>query len=555
VRNRLLWASTAVVPVAFGLATIVLQRAGGVTMFDDEMGFLGEAVLFSTREGGPLLEGIPFYSAGYPALLAVPLSILPYDPWVIAVGANLVLLGALGPLLLSVVRQLFDITATAAVTAAIAGATATSIVFQVPRAWSEVCTALAFTTWCWFLLRYSRRGPTAGAVPLAIGASCMLAVHRRATVVVLLTLVAIAVWSLVPLLRRGAPFRDRLRDVPWRTMLAAEVAGVATAVAALALDAYVVDRLYRGTTSGNRLDKAQNLLSTAWIPAVLGHLWSLLATTFTLAGVGGLFLVWLLRSRRHVTFGLVLLLAVGGIAMTSALFLANGVRADQLVYERYLASVSPILIALGVGAIAERLPAARWWLVASGATFLASGLALSVSLEESRLTGNVQKFTVPTLTSFDMVATGWDMPFTSQIHVVPITVLVLGVALCVGLLSAWRAVLGPSVVVVAGAATVALGSAGNLQPFADLWEPTGREAAALLRAEGVEVLQYTPHLRHESRNVLHYRLGFPDTVLADPPSCAISEYAVGPPEAAESLDAEPVIGIGNFPGVVYRLDC
>lgn len=553
--NRLLWASTAVVPVAFGLATIVLQRAGGVTMFDDELGFLGEAVYFSTRDGAPLLEGIPFYSAGYPALLAAPLSLLPFDPWAIAVGTNVVLLAAIGPLLFSLVRQLFDVTAAAAATAAIAGATAASIVFQVPRAWSEVCTALAFTVWAWFLLRYSRRGPATGAVPLAVSAGIMLAVHRRATVVVLLTLITIAVWSLLPLLRRGAPIRDRAREVPWRTFVLGEVAGAATAAAALALDALVVDRLYRGTTSGSRLDKAQNLLSTAWIPAVLGHLWSLLATTFTLAGVGGLFLVWLLWSRRHVTFGLVLLLAVGGIAMTSALFLANGVRADQLVYERYLAATAPVLIALGAGAIAQRLTAARWWLVASGATFLASGVALSISLEESRLTGNVQKFTVPTLTSFDMVATGWDMPFTSQIHVLPITALVLTVAVLVGLAAWWRSIAGPVVVVVAGAATVALGSAGSLQPFADLWEPTGRDAAALLRSEDVEVLQYAPHLRHESRNILHYRLGFPDAVLADPPSCEISELAVGPPGLEEVLDVEPVVGIGNFPGVVYRLDC
>lgn len=553
--NRLLWASTAVVPFALGLATILLQRASGVTMFDDEMGFLGEAVLFSTRDGGPLLKGIPFYSSGYPALLALPLSILPFDPWIIAVGTNLVLLAAIGPLLHSIVRTLFEITGTAAAVASIAGATAASVVFQVPRAWSEVCMALAFTTWAWFLLRYSRRGPATGAVPLAVSAGLMLAVHRRSSVVVLLTLVAIAAWSLVPALRGDGGRGDRLRRVPWRTLVLAEISGAATSIGALALDAYVVDRLYQGTTSGNRLDKAQNLLSTAWIPAVLGHLWSFLATTFTLAGVGGLFLLWLLRARRHVTFGIVLLLAVGGIAMTSALFLANGVRADQLVYERYLAPTAPILIALGAAAIAQRTAAPRWWLLASAATLLVSGLALSVSLEASRLTGNVQKFTVPTLTSFDVVATGWGMPFTPQIHVLPITALVLAVALAIGAVSQRRPPLAPAVALLAGAVTIALGSAGNLRPFADLWEPTGRDAAALLREEGVDSLQYTPHLRHEARNVLHYRLGYPDAVLGDPPSCAISEFAVGPPGLEAAHDMRPVAVVGNFPGVVYQLDC
>src|SRR3546814_16490125 len=82
---------------------------------------------------------------------------------------------------------------------------------------------------------------------------------------------------------------------------------------------------------------------------------------------------------------------------------------------------------LGAGAIASRMRSVRWWVPASAGTLLASGLALSVSLEDSRLTGDVQKFTVPTLTSFDLVATGWGEAFTEQIHVLPITALVLGV--------------------------------------------------------------------------------------------------------------------------------
>lgn len=554
-RDRLLQASTAVVPFAFALATIVLQQADGVTMFDDELGFLGEAVFFSTRDGAPLLAGIPFYSAGYPALLALPLSLLAFDPWVIAVGVNVVLLAALGPLLHSMARQLFDLAALPAAAVAIAGATATSVVFQAPRAWAEVCVAFVFTLWAWLLLRYSRRGPLQGALPLAVAASAMLSVHRRSSVVVVLTLGLIAVWSLAPLVKTDGPLRHRARSVPWRTLVLAEVAGVATAVGVLALDAYVVETLYDGRTSGSRLDKAQNLFSTAWIPAVLGHAWSFLATTFVLAGVGSLFLLWSLRARRHTVFCLVLLLAVGGVAGTSVLFLANGIRADQLVYERYLAATAPVLVMVGAGALAARTAQARWWLLGSAGLLAASGVALSVSLEESRLTGNVQKFTTPTLTSFDMVVTGWGQPFTPGIHVLPITALVLGVVVAVGLAVSWRTWLGPAVVVAAGATTVAAGSAGNLRPFADQWEPTGRDAAHVLRDADVDVLQYTPHLRHESRNVLHYRLGYPDVVLTDPPSCAVSPYTVGPPGLEVLPGLDPVVGVGLFPGVVYELDC
>lgn len=543
------------VPFTFGLATVVLQRASGVTMFDDELGFLGEAVLLSARSGEPLLRGVPFYSPGYPALLAVPLSILPFDPWVVAVGTNLVLLAALGPLLHSVIRRLFDLPAAHAVLAAAAGAVAPSVVFQVPRAWSEVAMAFTFTTWAALLLRYSRRGPTVGAVPLAVAAGCMLSVHRRSAVVVVLTLGAIAIWSLLPLLRRDAPRPERLRAVPWRTLVLAELAGVATAGAALALDGYVVERLYDGTTSGSRLEKAQNLFSTAWIPAALGHLWSFLATTFVLAGVGALFLLSALRSRRHVTFSLVLLLAVGGIAMTSVLFLANGIRADQLVYERYLAPTAPILVALGTAAVAQRATVGRWWLPTAAGTLVLSGLALSVSLEDSRLTGNVQKFTVPTLTTFDMVATGWGEAFTSKIHVLAITGLVVVGGVLVALAATRRAGLASGAVLVLTGATVAVGSAGNLRPFTERWESTGREASSVLREADVATLQYAPELRHEARNVLHYRLDYPTAVLTDPPACDVAEYTVGPPGLEEEHDLVPLVPVGNFPGVVYRLDC
>lgn len=553
--GRLQWVATAVVPLAFGLATIALQRVGGVTMFDDELGFLGEAVYLSARGGEPMLYGMPFYSSGYPALLAVPMSILPFDPWVVAVGTNLVLLAALGPVLHAMVRRLFALPGTAAVVVAVTGATATTVVLQTPRAWAEVCVAFAFTLWAGLLLRYCRVGPGRGALPLALAAAAMLAVHRRASVVVVLTLAAIAVWSLLPLLGGEGSVRQRARSVPWRTFVAAEVVGVASAVGALALDAYVVDRLYQGTTSGSRLDKAQNLLSTAWIPAVLGHLWSLLATTFVLAGVAGLFLAWSVKLRRDLVFSIVLLLAVGGVAMTSVLFLANGTRADQLVYERYLGATAPVLIMLGAGAIASRVGPVRWWVLASACTLLASGSALSVSLEASRLTGNVQKFTVPTLTSFDLVATGWGEAFTEQIHVLPITGLVLAVVAVAGAAAAWRSWVGPAVLLGAGAATVAAGSAGNLRPFADQWEQTGREAADVLRDADVEVLQYGPHLRHEARNVLHYRLGYPDPVLTDPPSCAVSSHTAGPPALGEEHGLIPEAEVGLFPGAVYELGC
>jgi len=129
---HLWWAVTALVPVAFGLGTIALQSATGVTMFEDELGFIGEAVWLSAREGQPILRGSPFYSAGYPLLLAGPLSILPVDPWVVAVGVNLVLLAALGPVLHHTIRSALPVPEAVAAGAAIAGACVPAVVLQVP---------------------------------------------------------------------------------------------------------------------------------------------------------------------------------------------------------------------------------------------------------------------------------------------------------------------------------------------------------------------------------------------------------------------------------------
>ncbi len=417
------------VPAAVGLVTIVLQAASGATLYDDEMGYLGEAVYLSARHGQPILDGIPFYPAGYPALLAVPLSVVPADPWVVAVGLNVVLLAAIGPILYWTVRRLGTVSDHVALIAAVTGASVPSVVLQAPRAWSEVAVALGVTVWAALLLRWSQLGPGRGAVPVAVSAGAMFALHRRTVTAVILTFVAIVLWSLWQAVDRrrwadsSPTLGARLRAVPWVQLVAALVAGGLVIVGAMALDAHIRSELYGGLTSGNRLRKAQNLTSTVWIPTLLGHLWSVLAVTFGLAGVGLLVSLGRIRRRGEAVFHTVLLLAFGGITMTSVTFLANGVRADQLVYERYVAPLTPVLVAIGVAALASQWAAGRWAAIASGVALAVGGGILSISLEESRLTGNIQKFSVPALTSLDLPSVGWDHAYASKIHVLAVTAL------------------------------------------------------------------------------------------------------------------------------------
>ncbi len=65
-------------------------------------------------------------------------------------------------------------------------------------------------------------------------------------------------------------------------------------------------------------------------------------------------------------------------------------------------------------------------------------------------------------------------------------------------------------------------------------------------------MQYAPNTRHESRNVLQYRLRYPHTVLVDPADCLDDPYFVGPPHLEESYDVTPLISIVNFPGILYE---
>ena len=541
-----------------GLGVIALQRAGGVVMFDDEIGFLGEAVTLSARDAAdPVFRGKPFYSAGYPLLLAGPLSVLRADPWAVAVGVNLVLLALLGPLLRHIVRQVAPVSDAAATAAAIVGATVPAVLLQLPRAWTEICLAVGFAAWAALVLRYLRPAAHRWALPVGVLAGALLGVHRRMLAVVLVTgalLLARAVQGAVASRRSEDGKGDGGSEGWWWSLVGLAGLGGAGA-AALALDRYILDRLYDGVTSGSRASKASVLTTLDWIPTLAGHAWSMLATTAGLAGVGILSLAWLGRRGTQRWWAASVLVAALGVTAISVVFLANGIRADQLVYERYVSPVVPVLVAVGAASLLGRVRGAVPSMAAAAGALVALGAGLALTVADERLRGNVQKMTVPTLVGLDVPTVGWAQPYASQLHVVPITALALAGAL-VALLLLRRGWLGGLAVVVLWAGALTLSSAGSLRPFLDLWEPVGRSTAARLEEEGTVVLQYAPNLRHEVRNVVQYRMGYPEVRLLDLAECPDEPLFIGP-ESLEgaSFPVEVVDAVPQFGGVLYRADC
>lgn len=547
--------SVSVVPVLLALGVLGLQRAGGIVMYDDELGFLGEGVMLSTRDAAdPEFFGKPFYSAGYPLLLAGPLSVLGTDPWTVAVGVNLALLALLGPLLRTVVRQVTTIPDRAATAAAIVGATAPAVLLQLPRAWTEVCLAVGFAAWVALLLRYLRPDAHRWAVPVGVLAGALLAVHRRMLAVVLVTGALLAARAALGALASRGRGEGRT-DEGWWWSVVGLVALAVTGGAALALDRYIVDRLYDGVTSGSRASKAEVLTTLDWVPTLAGHAWSMLATTAGLAGVGFVALAWLCRERAQRWWAASVLAASLGVTAISVVFLTNGIRADQLVYERYVSPVVPVLVAVAAASLLGRVRSAWPSMALAGGALVVLGAGLAVTVADDRLSGNLQKMTVPTLVGLDVPTVGWGEAFAEQLHVVPITALSLG-ATVVTFLLLRRSWAGGLAVVALWAGALALSSAGAVRPFLDVWEPVGRSAAARLDEEGTLALQHTPDTRHEVRNVVHHRLGYPELRRIDLAQCPPEPLFLGP-EVLEgaAFPVEVVDAVPQFGGVLYRAVC
>ncbi len=158
-----------------------------------------------------------------------------------------------------------------------------------------------------------------------------------------------------------------------RSDVAVALAGLTALAAGLLGGALLNDWLFRQNYHGSRFDELSRALSA------FDHLDGILAVAANLAGQAwyllvatlGLVLLLLARDvpaaarrlmrRRAVAADAVLLLAVvatGGLLVASALWFATRTRPDQLLYGRYVEPMAPILVSVGVVALARpgRLP-------------------------------------------------------------------------------------------------------------------------------------------------------------------------------------------------------
>ena len=551
---------SAAVPLALGLATLVAQGASGPVLVSDEIAYLGIGVDLSTRAATVQLAELEFYSPGYGFVLAPLLSLLPGDPWAIAVGVNLACLALVGPLLFLLLREVLDIGRRRATLAATVAACTPSVVLQVPRAWPELLLAVVLAAWALLLARFVAGRHPAYGLAAAAAAGAALTVHRRAVVVVAVTALAVVHVHVRELRRcRAGPSADAAAGSWPGRAAAAWLAGTLGLVAAhllanRALDQAVKDRLYAGGDLVNANERAAELAGGDVLPRVVGHGWSTLHASFglvLLGLVGALVLLW---RRPHRPFALALAVVTGGAVVVSAVAVADGPRVDHLLYERYVAPIAVIGVAIGLGLLLDerrRVP------LAAALALPAGTAAALLAIPSERLEGNVQKLTVPAIASLEHLHQLSSSRFLDQLSPLRTGVAVLVVA--VGLLLARR--LGPAVAsaaVLAAFAGVAIGgSVLGLRPFLDVWEPYGAVVADAIRDDGHdgEPVGATPGAPEPIRAVVQHRLDYPEVVEVEGAACpqvvhVVAEPAFDPPWPAERL------AVSELPGaVVYRVRC
>jgi hypothetical protein len=521
----------------------------------DEMAYLGIGVDLSTRAAAVQLAELEFYSPGYGFLLAPLLSVLPGDPWAIAVAANLACLAVIGPLLWLLLRQVLDIARWPATLAATLAACAPSVLLQVPRAWPELLLTAVVAGWALLLARFvAGRHPVYG-LAAAGAAAAALTVHRRAIVVVAVT-VAVVAWLHVRELRRdrdGAPGTIEARArLAW---LAGTLALVALHLAANdALDRWLKDRLWSGGDLVDATERAAELAGGDVWPRILGHGWSTLHASFglvLLGVVGALVVLW--RGPQRI-FAVALTVVTGGAIVVSAVAVADGPRVDHLLYERYVAPVATIGVAIGLALLLDRR---RRIPLAAALALPAATAATALVIPSDRLTGDVQKLTVPAMASLEHLHRATSARFLEQLSPVRTGAVVLAVAVVVLLLRR----VGPAPVagaVAAGFAAVAIGgSVLGLRPFLDVWEPWGAEVADAIAHDGGAdgPIGATAGAPDPIRAVVQHRLGHPAVVDVDGATCPAVRHVVAEPDFEPVWPAERIATSQLPRAAVFRVQC
>ncbi|MFF4191730.1 hypothetical protein [Nonomuraea sp. NPDC001831] len=352
------------------------QHAGPVAN-PDETGYLIAARWLAGGPGADL-TGFTFYQGGYPLLLT-PVFWFTQDPVVayrLVVGVGSMAAAGAFPLAYLLLRRL-GTGPRAAMAAAFAGGLSPSLLLFSGLALADAVLPTLVLAWLVALHDLVARGSARAGVLAGGLAGFAMAVHLRGTVVLAVTLLAMA--GMLVAGRRDAAGRFFARR---RGAAAGLVAAVVTAGAATALNRVLSAALYPGGArdlSGLLAERVSGLDGQAWaLAGAAGQLWYLIAGTWGLAGVGlaGAVAVVARRSApgpRRV-LAAVLLATTLGIAYASSAALPDEHRIGNYAYGRYLACVALawtlagllVLARAGRGAVVRHALAAAGLLAATG---------------------------------------------------------------------------------------------------------------------------------------------------------------------------------------------
>ncbi|MEU5992979.1 hypothetical protein ABZ806_28770 [Spirillospora sp. NPDC047418] len=339
------WLVAAGVLAQVALRLWLARSRTGPAADPDETGYLIAARWLAGGPGADL-SGNTFYQGGYPLLLA-PVYWFTSDPAVVyaAVMAINALAGAaLFPLGYAAARR-FGLGRRTALPLAFGAALLPATTFFGAFALADAVLPALVLGWLLALDRFARSGRAGDAVLASAVASYAAAVHTRATV--LLAVHALALAVLVP-----RPLRRRAALVSGGVALAGYAAGSM-------LNARILDALYPGGArdlAGILESRLGTAAGQAWaLSGAAGQLWYLVASTWGLAGAGLAAVAAVLVRRRTPApdrlMAAVLLTATCGIAYASSAALPDEHRVGNFAYGRYLSCLALVYALAGAAVL------------------------------------------------------------------------------------------------------------------------------------------------------------------------------------------------------------
>lgn len=354
--------------------------------FGDDIGYLLNARHLAGEGAPPHHLLVPFYHVGY-SLLLVPVFMVAGDPQTIfatvqginaVVGATVVL-----PLYL-LGRDLLRLSRPAALGAATVAAVFTGLVLQAPVAWAENVLPTLAALLLWTLHRFLVRPGAGPAVAVAGCAGALYLTHPRFLPVAALVAVVVAVAAIrgfVPRLSAGL-LVGALAVAGAVSWLANEAVYSAVYTAPGVDNPFAANFAARALTSPDSWPVALNAAAGQW--------WYLGTATLGVGLVGALALARMAArgegrgasradTASRIT-AVVALLSFAGILLVGSLqfgtFQLPVLRADHLIYGRYIDALTPAMIIAGLAAVLRRLGPLRALVVGAALTYAVALAAL-----------------------------------------------------------------------------------------------------------------------------------------------------------------------------------